>query len=671
MPVTTAAADLELMRAAVLMDTDPAAAAGAAAAIIARFPTHEGAILLMATACRRIGDPATAVRVLAPLVAASPGSAALQLEYGRALAADLKDAPARAALERAIALDPNFADAWCELSRLHIRAGDERACDLAYLEYAKRSSMPPELADAAVAIAEGRLDTAETLLKGHLSVVPRDVHALRMLGDVALQHEDTVTAEEKLRQCLELEPGYGAARYDLARVLNVEQRSDEALQLLARLLAAEPTSRAFRVLKAQVLRFVERNDEALALMEEVIADNPHDTASLIVFGGMLREVGNATRAIAIYRRAIEIEPLSGDAYWALANLKTFRFSVEDLAAAQRAIAAAPPLGVNRTKLEFALGKALEDAGDYEASFQHYANGNGLHRATVDYDPTLMEDDVRRCEATFTPRFFAARAGWGLEARDPIFVVGVPRSGSTLLEQILASHSQVEGTRELVYLTGLARDLATDARRTGRGAYPLFLADLKREEFEALGRRYLELAGRHRPEGKPRFVDKMLNNFGHVGLIQLMFPNATILDARRHPLACGFSCFKQMFARGLPFTYDLEAMGRYWRDYHELMEHTDAVLPGRVYRVHYERLVAEPEAEVRRILEHCGLPFEEQCLRFYDTARTVMTISAEQVRRPIYSEGVDQWRKFEPWLGPLAAALGPLAAEYPSFAAAAG
>jgi tetratricopeptide (TPR) repeat protein len=666
MIVTTAAADLELMRIAMLMDTDPAAAARAAAGLLARFPAHEGATLLMATACRRLGDPGTAVRVLEPLAAANPGSAAMQLEFGRALAADLRDAQARAAVEAAVALDPELADAWRELSRLRFRADDAHGGDLAYLEYARRASPPPELADAAVAIAENRLDTAERLLQGHLAVVPRDVHALRMLADVAFEREDFPTAEAKLRQCLDLEPGYGAARYDLARVLNAEQRSDEALRLLERLLAVDPTARAFRVLKAQALRFVNRIDEALALLEQVIADDPRDASSLVIFGGMLREVGQQARAIEAYRRSIELEPQSSDAYWSLANLKTFRFTAEDVAAMRRALAAAPELGINRIKLEFALAKALEDAGEYEKSFRHYAHGNGLYRGTIEYDPTPMTEDVRRCESVYTPRFFAERAGWGLETREPIFIVGIPRSGSTLLEQILASHSSVEGTRELPYLTSLVRDLAATAFREGRGAYPEFLTRMSREDIEAIGRRYLDMAARHRTLGRPRYVDKMLSNFGHVGLIQLMFPNATILDARRHPLACGFSCFKQMFARGLPFTYNLDEMGRYWRGYHDLMAHTDAVLPGRVYRVHYERLVAEPEAEVRRILDHCGLPFEPQCMRFYENSRKVSTVSSEQVRQPIYSEGVNQWRHYEEWLGPMAEALGPVVAEYPTF-----
>lgn len=664
--MTDAAADLELMRIAMLMDTDPSAAARAAAGLLSRYPGHEGATLLLATACRRIGDPGTAVRVLEPLAAAAPGSAAMQLEYGRALAADLRDDRARQAVEAALAIDPELADAWRELAALRFRAGDEAGGDRAFLEYARRSSPPPELSDAAVAIAESRLDTAERLLRGHLAVVPRDVHALRMLGEVAFERDDFAEAEARFRECLSYEPGYGAARYDLARVLNAEQRSDEALALLERLLAADPTARAYRVLKAQALRFVNRIEEGLALLEQVIADDPKDATTLVILGGMLREVGQQARAIETYRRSIALDPLGSDAYWSLANLKTFRFTDEDVAAMRRALAGAPELGLNRIKLEFALGKALEDAGQYEESFRRYAHANGLYRGTIDFDPTPMDEDVRRCESFYTPRFFAERADWGLETREPIFIVGIPRSGSTLIEQILASHSEIEGTRELPYLTSLVRDLAAAARREGRGAYPEFLGGMSREEIEAIGQRYLDKAARHRPLGRPRFVDKMLSNFGHVGLIRLMFPNAKILDARRHPLGTGFSCFKQMFARGLAFTYNLHEMGRYWRGYHDLMEHTDAVLPGQVYRVHYERLVADPEAEVRRILDYLGLPFEAQCLRFYENSRKVTTVSSEQVRRPIYSEGVHQWKHFEPWLGPLVEALGPLAAEYPEF-----
>lgn len=664
--MSTASADLELMRASVRMDSDPAAAARAASDILGRFPGHEGATLLLATACRRIGDPATAVAVLQPLVALYPDIASTHLELGRALAACGDAAPAQAEIERALALDAGLADAWRELAALRFQAGDEAGGDAAYLSYTGLTTDPPELADAQAALAENRLETADVLLGAHLALVPRDVVALRLHADVAARRGDYETAERKLVESLLIAPGYAAARFDLAMLFNTQQRTDAALLLLDRLLATDPGNRAYRILKSQALRFVRRNAEARALMESVIADYPGDPTALILFGHLLREVGDQAAAIATYRSALALDPGSADAWWSLANLKTFEFGDEDRAAMREQVARAPALGKPRIKLEFSIGKALEDAALYEESFEHYQQGNWLQRGTIDYHPDPMTADVRRSEAIYTPRFFAERAGWGIDASDPIFVVGLPRSGSTLIEQILASHSQIEGTRELPDMPAIVQELALKSRVGDVSTYPESIIALGRGDIEALASRYLTRTQAYRPLGRQRFVDKMLPNFGHVGLIHLMFPRAAIIDARRHPLGCGFSCFKQLFVHGVPFSYDLQEMGRFYRDYHELMAHTDAVLPGRVHRVHYEALVADPESEVRRLLAYCGLDFEERCLRFYDTARTVMTISSEQVRRPIYADGVDQWRHYEPWLGAMKEPLGDLLERYPSF-----
>ncbi len=664
--MSTASADLELMRASMRLDSDPAAAARAASDILVRFPGHEGATLLLATASRQLGDPATAIGVLQPLATALPDAPVMHFELGRALAAGRQDAAAATALNRALTLDANLADAWRELAAVRFRAGDEAGGDAAYLRYVRLVPEPPALADAQAALVDNRLDTAEALLVDHLRQVPTDVVALRALGEVASRRGDVAMAEQKLTESLAFAPGYAAARYDLARVLNALQRSDEALAQLERLLATEPDSRIYRVLKAQALRFVGRNVEAIELMECVVADFPGEPLSWVVFGHLLREVGEHARAIETYRRAVALEPGSGDAWWSLANLKTFRFTENEQVVLRAQIARSAALGLSRIKLEFALGKALEDSGQHAASFEHYVHGNELHRGTFDFDADAVTADVRRSEAMYTPRFFAERAGWGSDRTDPIFIVGVPRSGSTLLEQILASHPDVEGTRELPDMAAIVRELALRSRAAGRSTYPEVVGTLAREEIDSLAARYLAQTQAHRPLGRPRFVDKMLSNFGHVGLIHLMFPRATIIDARRHPLGCGFSCYKQLFPRGVSFSYNLVEMGRYWRDYHELMAHFDAVMPDRVHRVHYEALVADPECEVRRLLDHCGLPFYERCLRFYDTARTVMTVSSEQVRRPIYTEGVDQWRNYAPWLDPLLVTLGSVVTDYPAF-----
>jgi len=378
-----------------------------------------------------------------------------------------------------------------------------------------------------------------------------------------------------------------------------------------------------------------------------------------------REIGRQDKAIDMFRRALEVRPGFGEAYLAIADLKAVRFTADDIAAMRAERERSALLAPQRIHLDFALGKALEDAGEYEASFECYAEGNALRRAKIFHDPEIASIVLRQSKNAYTAEAFAARRAWGSERRDPIFIVGLPRSGSTLLEQILASHSQVEGTRELADMPAIAHEIARRTMVGNEDRYPEGVMSLDAVTLRGYADQYLERTQLNRPLGRPRFVDKMLGNHLHVGLIQLLFPNAAIIDARRHPLSCGLSCFRQYFGRSVSFTYDLGEFGRYYREYVGLMAHIDDVLPGRVHRAYYEQVVASPEQEVRRLLDYCGLPFEEACLRFYDTRRVVHTLSSEQVRRPIYSDSVDQWRHYEPWLGPLKAELGDLIDRYPS------
>ena len=662
--------DLELMRASQLLESDPAAAARRACDILAASPAHPEASLLLATASRRLGDPQKAVAVLESLAHSHANSPLIQLELGRAYAAAGHGAQALAAFRRAVSVDAQLPEAWRELAAQLFAAGETQAGDGAYAHYVRLCADPRGLADALVALADNRLDAAEALLEQRLRHSPDDVWALRMLAEVAARRDDNATAELRLMRCLELAPGYAAARYDLARVLYAQQRPAEVLPLVERLLASEPDNADYLGLAAQALRLLGRSDEAIALMERAVAVHPGAERAWLLYGHLLREVGQQTRAIEMYRRALAIQPGSGLAYWSLANLKTFRFSPADFGAMRLQLERGPPGGSERIHLEFALGKALEDAGEFAASFEHYVRGNALQRATLRHDADATTADVQRSRRLYSARFFAGRSGWGSNRADPIFIVGLPRCGSTLLEQLLASHSQIEATRELSDIPAIVLELMSRPYPAGRPAYPEPVAALDRHGIEALAARYLSGTEVHRPLGKPRFIDKMLGNFGHVGLIHLMFPRAAIVDMRRHPLACGFSCYRQLFARGQGFSYDLRDLGRYYRDYAALMEHIDAVLPGRVHRVHYERLVADPEGELRRLLDYCGLPFEAQCLRFYEGRRIVSTISSEQVRQPIYTESVDQWRHYEAWLRPLKEALGDLVERYPSAAAAA-
>jgi tetratricopeptide (TPR) repeat protein len=381
-------------------------------------------------------------------------------------------------------------------------------------------------------------------------------------------------------------------------------------------------------------------------------------------GHALKTAGRHAESIEAYTSSIAKAPNLGEAYWSLANLKTFRFTPEQTLTMRAQLADAKLSAEDRFHFEFSLAKALEDAGEYQESFAHYREGNRLRRAMIRYDADENHAHVERSKRFFTREFFAQRQGWGCPAPDPVFIVGLPRSGSTLIEQILASHSQVEGTMELPDVAMLARVVGNRTTRPTGAAYPRALEKFSAEELRALGERYLSQTRIQRKTAAPLFIDKMPNNFAHLGFIHLMLPNARIIDARRHPLGCCLSGFKQHFARGQNFTYDLAEIGRYYRDYVQLMAHFDEVLPGRVHRVFYENMVEDTEAEVRRLLEYCRLPFEEGVLRFHENQRAVRTASSEQVRQPIFRDGMEQWRHFDAWLGPLKEALGEVASAYP-------
>ena len=404
--------------------------------------------------------------------------------------------------------------------------------------------------------------------------------------------------------------------------------------------------------------------ESIETYAQVLARNPNNAKIWLSYGHALGAAGREQDAIAAYRRSIRVAPNLGEAYWSLANLKTFRFSAEELQAMRARLERTDLSDEDRFHFHFALGKALEDAEDYAASFEHYAEGNRRRRAAIFYEPGETNTLVQRSKALFSREFFEQRSGFGTDAADPIFIVGLPRSGSTLIEQILASHSQVEGTMELQNVINMSRELSGRKFYDEPSHYPQALAELSAAQCRELGERYLAETRIQRKSGRPFFIDKMPNNWMHVGFIHLILPNAKIIDARRHPMACCFSGYKQHFARGQHFTYSLEEIGRYYRSYVELMAHMDRVLPGKIHRVFYEQMIEDTEGEIRRLLAFCGLPFEDACLRFYDTERAVRTASAYQVRKPIFREGLEQWRHYEPWLEPLRSALGPGAAGVP-------
>ncbi len=654
--------DLRLIRVASLLDSDPAAAAGEAAQIVRAHPRHTAALLLLGTAHRACGDAQAAAAEFAELAGVQPDSPVIHLEFGRALCAAGREAEALVALERAAELAPDLAEAWREISVLRAARGDNAACDAAYVHYERLASADNRrLKEAAYALATERLTTAEEFLRHALAHSPGDVAALRMLAQVASVREDFTQAEALLAECLRLAPGYSRARLDLAQVLLKRMQGEPMLPLLERLLTMEPSNQRYRTLQAAAYNLLGRTEHAVEILEALVREFPRDEVVWLSYGHTLRSAGRQREAIEAYRTSIAIKPGFGNAWMALANLKTFRFDPDDVATIQQQLAGEKLLNDDRAQFEFSLGKALEDAGNFAASFEHYARGNELRRAVVHYQGKSVTRLIERTQSLYTREFFAARRGWGCGAPDPIFIVGLPRAGSTLIEQILASHSQVEGTRELTDVLGFAMELGDREEEPGKGpVYPQSVGRLTRTELTTLGERYLAQTSAHRLLGRAHFIDKMGSNFLHLGLIHLMLPNAHIIDARRSALGCCFANFKQYFQRGLWFSYSLADLGRYYREYVSLMAHFDAVLPGRIYRICYEHVVQDLEGEVHRLLEFCGLPFEEQCLRFHETRRTVATVSSEQVRQPLYTEGLAQWRNFDPWLAPLKEALGELA-----------
>jgi tetratricopeptide (TPR) repeat protein len=655
--------DLKLIRVASLLESDPAGAAREAAQILRAHPGHAAALLLLGNAHRACGDPGAALAELTGLAAAQPDSAVIRLELGRVQRAAGLGEEALGSLQRAVELAPDLAEGWRELSLLHATRGETVACDAAYARFERLAPEAARLSEAQRAIANESLTAAEALLKRALAHTPSDVGALRLLAEVAAMREDYPEAERLLGECLRLAPGHSRARLDLVRVMQQQMRGQPMLPLLERLLAFEPENLQYRTLQAAAYRLLGQVERALQILRALVSDFPDNEQVWLHYGHALRSAGQQGEAIKAYRKATEVKPGFGAAWFGLAELKTLRFTAGEVAAMEAALGREGLRHDDRVCLEFSLGKAREDAGDFAASFAHYARGNDLRRAVIRYDRDSMSRLVQRTRALFTPEFLATRAGWGCPSTDPIFVVGLPRAGSTLLEQILASHSQVEGTRELTDVLGIALELGErEKEEPGRPpSFPQSIARLTRAELAALGARYLERTRPHRALVRPHFIDKMGSNFLYVGLIHLMLPNARIIDMRRSPLGCCFANFKQHFPMGLWYTYNLEDLGSYYREYVNLMAHFDAVLPGRIHRVNYEALVADLEGEVRRLLDYCGLPFEEQCLRFHETRRVVQTVSSEQVRQPLYTEGVDQWRNFEPWLGPLKEALGELAA----------
>jgi len=651
-PVGTLATALK--HAEQLLNSDPSLAAEQAHEILKAVPQQPNAMLMLGAAQRLSGNVDAAILTLQELVRLYPQAALAQLELGLAYGAVRQGDAAVSHLRHAVALKPELSTAWLALGD-HLRGiGDAEEADAAYAQHVRHSVHDARLLQAAGELVENRLPQAEQLLREHLRAHPTDVAAIRMFAELAARIGRYGDAENLLARCLELAPSFTAARHNYAIVLHRQYKSAQALTEIERLLEIDARNPGYRNLKAAILTHIGRYAEAIELYKGVLDSYPKQAKVWMSYGHALKTSGQQAACIAAYRKSIELMPGLGEAWWSLANLKTQQFASEDIATMQAQLASRDLADEDRFHFEFALGKALEDVGDYADSFKHYETGNRLRRKSIVYDGNETARHVERCKATFTSEYFQTRLSAGCQARDPIFIVGLPRSGSTLLEQILSSHPLVEGTMELPDITSIARDVGL-----------VRVVELSPEELAALGERYLSQTRIQRKTAAPHFIDKMPNNFLHIGLIHSILPNAKIVDARRHPLGCCFSAFKQHFARGQHFSYGLEDVGRYYADYVRLMAHFDAVLPGKIHRVIYEAMVEDMEAQTRALLEYCGLPFDERCLRFYENERAVRTASSEQVRRPIYREGVDQWRHFEPWLSPLKDALGGCLTSYPT------
>jgi tetratricopeptide (TPR) repeat protein len=604
---------------------------------------------------KRFDDALTTGRAL---IARDPANGRAHQEIGHCLR-DMGDADAAlSAYQEAVGRNNALLGSWQMLMRFHENAGREAAADFAAAQVEYLSRLPPQLQSVASLIQEGKLYKAEQLCRHFLQTQGHHVEGMRFLAQIGMSFNVHDEAEFLLESAVAFDPDNVGAHFDYVGVLQKRQKFADALEQSRRLREKDSDNPQVDMLYANQNLAVGNFDEALAVYRRRAEEAPNNPGIHLTLGHALKTTGQQKEAIEAYTRAYTVKPDFGDAYWSLANLKTYRFGEAQIAA-MRDLEAAPATQLaDRYHLCFALGKALEDHGNFAESFVYYERGNRLKRDEVGYDWRRITQEIDRQIEHCTPASFADKAGSGHGAPDPIFILGLPRAGSTLLEQILASHSQVEGTMELPNILALAHKLGGRHRIDEEPEYPANLGELSREELAGFGEAYIRDTMIHRKAGTPFFIDKMPNNFRHIGLIHLILPNAKIIDARRSAMGCCFSGFKQLFAEGQEFTYGLEEVGHYYSDYVRLMDHWDRLLPGKVLLMRYEEVVDDLETQVRKLLDFCGLPFEEACLNFHETERAVRTASSEQVRQPLYRSGVDQWENYSAYLDPLRAVLGP-------------
>jgi len=612
--------------------------------------------LYMSAVCRRYKtDFQPALELLAQLKVVAPEHGRAHQEEGHTFRDMGQADDALLAYSRACRFNPALEASWQGQLKILADKGMERQTVQVRAQIERLHDLPPTLVGVMDLIAQGRLLKAEEFCRQFLLKVPQHVEGMRLLADIGMRLGVLDDAEFLLESALKFEPDNVQIRIDYIQALRKRQKFQQALEQAKQLLATSPQNPQFQSLFGVESMQTGDYDAALAAFDDVLKKIPGDPVTLTSKGHAYKTCGDYDSAIGSYHAALASQPQYGEAYYSLANLKIYAFSDDEFKDMRAQEGNSNLSHIDRVYLCFALGKAYEDRGDFETSFKYYERGNRLKKSQGRYSAEQMSADLKAQRDLCTADLFARRSGVGHDAPDPIFVLGLPRTGSTLLEQILSSHSQVDGTLELPNILSLSQRLRRRGRQSDASGYPEILLELSEAELEQFGKQYIDDTRIHRRDA-PFFIDKMPNNFRHIGLIHLILPNAKIIDARRQPMACCFSGFKQLFAEGQEFTYGLEEVGAYYRDYVQLMDHWDDVLPGKVLRVQYEDVVANIDTQVRRMLDYCGLPFEEACVNFHQTERSVRTPSSEQVRQPIFKSGLEQWRHFEPWLGPLKDAL---------------
>ena len=663
--------------------------------VLAEEPDNAEAQYALAVAQRHQHQWTMALATLAEIPKRKPGIGRVHQEIGYNHIAMQNFARAGAAFERAITADPSLINSWKCLAKLYHESGNTQRLAAVTDQIALLEALPDELLGVISYLSENRLADAERLCKHFLQSNRTHVEGMRLLAEIATRNRTFDEAEFLLESCVEFHPSHRDARVQYANILMRMQKFSKAYEQAEQLLAEYPDAPSageregvaprkqeqregvaprkqeqregatprmqeqdhIRALYAAACAGVGRNATAIESYERLIRRHPDNHFFPVSLAHVHKADGEIEKAVALYREAYRIKPDHGDAFWSLANTKSYDFTDDELARME-SLATNPATGENdRIQVCFALGDAYEHKREYERSFEYYSRGNALKQPTTYHDPKHLQVRIESQIEVCTEELFARRQGLGFDAPDPVFVVGLPRAGSTLIEQILSSHSAVDGTMELHNILNLAKRLRGRDQPNEPPRYPRILNEIEDEYFCRFGEQFMEDTRVYR-EAAPFFVDKMPNNFFHIGLIKLILPNAKIIDARRHPMACCFSGYKQLFGEGQEFSYGLREIGNYYRQYVKLMDHWDNVLPGFVLRVEHEDVVEDLAGQVRHILDFCELPFEQACVDYHQTERSIRTPSAEQVRQPIFRTGLEQWRHYESWLDPLKEALGP-------------